>query len=77
MGYQTATNVMLTQAMLGAAATSTSLPLNVGSLAPGATAAITLTYPASAGTPESVVTGKASGTFTGGTFSESTQVPLP
>jgi uncharacterized repeat protein (TIGR03803 family) len=76
-GYQTATNVMLTQSTLGAAATSTSLPLSVGSLAPGATASITLTYPASAGTAGSMVIGKASGTFTGGTFSESIQVTLP
>ncbi|HZT44511.1 MAG TPA: choice-of-anchor tandem repeat GloVer-containing protein [Chthonomonadaceae bacterium] len=77
VGHLSASNVSLTHASLGAAATNTSLPLNLGSIAAGASTTLTLTYPGSAGTSGQVVSLKVSGAFTGGKFSGSLKLTLP
>ncbi|HZT43743.1 MAG TPA: sialidase family protein [Chthonomonadaceae bacterium] len=77
VGYLTAPGTEITKSTLGAAATSTTLPVTLGNIAAGATATATLTYPSSAGTPGTVVTLKVSGKFTGGTFSVSQKLTLP
>lgn len=77
VGYNTAANVTINQATLGAAATSTPLPVNIGDIAADATGNTTLNFPASAGTSGKVVSLKVSGTFTGGKFSGSLKVTLP
>ena len=77
IGFLTAPTVKITKSSLGAANTSTTLPVTVGNIAAGATATASLTYPSSAGSPGTVVTLKVSGTFTGGTLSGSLKVTLP
>ena len=77
VGYNTAPNVTVTKATLGAATTSTSLPVSVGSMAAGSSGNTALTFPASAGASGTVVSLKVSGKFTGGTFSGSLKVKLP
>ena len=76
-GHASAPGVTFSSATLGSAKTSTTLPLNVGSVAAGATASAQLTFAASAGGSGSVVTLKVSGTFTGGTFNGSIKATLP
>jgi len=76
-GYLTAPNVKLTKAALGAAATSTTLPVSMGNIAASASGATTLTFPKTAGTSGTTVTLKVSGTFTGGKFAGSLKVKLP
>lgn len=77
IGYKTAPSAQITKSSLGAAATSTSLPVSLGSLAAGASGSAILTYPASAGTSGSIVLLKVTATFTGGAFSGSLKVTLP
>jgi len=77
VGYYTAPSVTIKKAKLGAAATSSMLPMSVGSIAAGATATAILNFPASAGTPGSVVKLAVSGTFMGGTFAGTLNVTLP
>jgi len=77
IGYNTAPNLNLKSATLGAAATTASLPLSLGNLAAGASANASLHFPASAGSSGQVVYLKVSGTFTGGRFSGSLKVTLP
>lgn len=77
IGYLTAPSVKVSKASLGAAATSTALPVSIGNLAAGATGTASLVFPKSAGAPGTVVMLKVSGTFTGGTFSGSLNVTLP
>jgi len=72
-----APNIILAKATPGAAATSTTLPINVGSVDAGSTANSTLTFPVSAGASGAVVSLKVSGAFTGGKFSDSFKVTLP
>ena len=66
-GTAPASNVTLTTAALGPA-TGTPLPQNLGTLAAGASGIVTVTFPASAGSPGSAVVEKYNGTYTGGTF---------
>lgn len=75
-GGITATNVRLTSASLGNASTATALP-NLGSLDPGATTTVTLSFPGTAGLPGSVVLLRAAGVFTGGSFTTNRKVTLP
>jgi hypothetical protein len=77
IGFNSAQNVSITASTLGTAATSTTLPVSVGTITPGATGNATLTYPSSAGTSGHKATLKVSGTFTGGKFSLKTTVVLP
>lgn len=77
IGHKTAANTTLTSTTLGTAATSTALPVALGTVPAGATASASLSYPASAGSPGSVVMLKIMGTFTGGRFSGALKVTLP
>lgn len=77
VGYQTAANTTVTGSSLNAASTSTLLPAKVGSIAAGSTGTVTLSYPASAGSPGARVVLKAAGAFTGGAYSGSLRVTLP
>ena len=76
-GFLAANNTAIKKSTLGAANTSTTLPLAVGSIAAGATATATLKYSSAAGTSGSVVKLVVSGAFTGGTFSGSLKAMLP
>ena len=76
-GYKTASTTLITASALGASATTSALPVNVGDIAAGTTASVSLNYAASAGKSGKVVTLKVSGKFTGGTFSGSLKVTLP
>ena len=77
LGFQTASNVNVTASTLGAAKTKTALPVNLGAIAGGASASVTLTYPGSAGPTGAKVALKVSGLFTGGKFNSSLTVTLP
>lgn len=77
IGYQTAPNLQVTKSTLGAANTSTTLPVSLGSVTAGSAATFTLSFPASAGSSGTSVSLKVSGKFTGGTFSGSLKVMLP
>jgi polygalacturonase len=75
-GNGTAQNVTLTAATLGAASGAV-VPASLGTLASGGSASVTLTFPASAGTPGGGVVEKLTGTYTGGTFGGSFRATLP
>jgi hypothetical protein len=75
-GNVTATNVQLTQAMLGAAS-GASVPASLGDIAGGASASVTLTFPSSAGADGAGVVQRLTGTYTGGTFGGSFRAVLP
>jgi hypothetical protein len=76
VGTGTARNVVLGSSTLGTAAgTPASTPLI--SIPPNGFAVATLTFPASAGNPGSLVIEKLAGTYTGGTFGASARVTLP
>ena len=77
VGYLTAPNFSLTSSTLGGVSTSTSMPVNLGDVAAGATIHSSLSYPSSAGSPGSKVSLKVFGQFTGGYFSGSLTVTLP
>jgi hypothetical protein len=73
----TASNVALSAAMLGTIS-GTPLPQTWGTLAGGATATFTVTFPGSGGLDGAGVAEKYSGTYSGGTFSSSLRsVTLP
>ncbi|HLV81249.1 MAG TPA: choice-of-anchor tandem repeat GloVer-containing protein [Chthonomonadaceae bacterium] len=76
-GYLAANNVKITKATLGLAATSSVLPVNVGSIAAGSLGSASLSFPGSAGSSGTSVFLKVSATFTGGKFSGSLRVTLP
>jgi hypothetical protein len=75
-GNVTAPNVQLTVATLGAAS-GTVIPASFGSIANGASASVTLTFPSSAGADGAGVVEKLTGTYTGGTFGGSFRAVLP
>ncbi|HZT43417.1 MAG TPA: plastocyanin/azurin family copper-binding protein [Chthonomonadaceae bacterium] len=77
IGNLSANNTTIKKATMGAAATSTTLPVSVGSIAAGTSGSTTLTFPGSAGASGTTVALKVSGTFTGGTFMTSLKVKLP
>lgn len=77
IGYRTAAGIQLTSAALGAAATTAMLPAGLGSIPAGSSLNVPLSFPASAGSPGSVVALKVAGTFTGGSFSGSLKITLP
>jgi hypothetical protein len=74
-GVQTANNVMLTQATLGAV-TGAPLPQALGNIAPGASATTNVTF-ANPGAPGASVLLRLGGTHAGGTFSSTRRVTLP
>jgi hypothetical protein len=75
-GNVTASNVQLTQAMLGSANGST-IPASLGDIASGDSASVILTFPSSAGGDGAGVVERLSGTYTGGTFGGSFRATLP
>lgn len=75
-GTGTAQNVELTAATLGAAS-GTVVPASLGSIAGGGSASVTVTFPASAGTPGAGTVEKVTGTYTGGSFGGSFRAVLP
>ncbi len=76
-GYNTAPTLKVTTAKLGSTVTSTSLPLGFGTVDAYHPVAALLTFPDTAGNAGEKVTLKVSGTFTGGTFSNTATVTLP
>lgn len=76
-GHLSASNVSIVTSTLGTTATSTSLPLSLGSIAASATTSHALAYPGTAGKRGVKVSLKVAGTFDGGTFSGSLTVILP
>ena len=77
VGYLSASNVTLTKASLGTAATGTTLPLGLGTLSARASGAASLSFRGTAGSSGTVVTLKVAGVFTGGAFNGSLKVTLP
>jgi hypothetical protein len=75
-GTGTAQNVQLTGAVLGSAAGSP-LPAVFSDLQPGASAAVSITFPSSAGAPGSTTVEKLTGTYTGGSFGGNLRATLP
>jgi hypothetical protein len=75
-GTTYAQNVAITSATLGAA-TGASLPVSVGSIAPGGSQTVTIVYPSSAGNSGAGVAEKYSGIYTGGSFTASIRASLP
>ncbi|HLV81165.1 MAG TPA: IPT/TIG domain-containing protein [Chthonomonadaceae bacterium] len=76
-GYLSANSLSITASSLGAAGTSTSLPVSLGNVAAGSTGSVTLNYPSSAGSSGSLVTLKVVSKFTGGSSSNTLRVTLP
>lgn len=76
LGKGTANNVVLTSAAVGGTSAAP-LPYTLGDVAPGKYASVTVTLPASAGTPGTRVVGRMGGTYTGGTFGGSFRLMLP
>ncbi len=70
-------NVSITAAQLGGKSATSALPVNFGALAAGATKSHSLLFPGSAGASGSKVTLHVSGSYTGGTWSQSVTVTLP
>jgi uncharacterized repeat protein (TIGR01451 family) len=77
IGGSPAQNLQVSASQLGSASTSTTPLPGIASLAPGASATITLTYPGTAGNTGAAVFLRVSGSFTGGTFSSNRRVTLP
>ncbi len=76
-GSVTASGIVITGAYLGSAATTTTLPITVGTLAAGATMTVTTLYPSSAGTDGQIVYSTLFGSFTGGSINANNETPLP
>ena len=76
-GYRTAEKITLTHSTLGVAATTSALPMSLGTLTPGSTLVTDLTYPASAGRAGEIVSLNIAGTFTGDSFDQIQRVTLP
>ncbi|MGI4757567.1 MAG: lamin tail domain-containing protein [Janthinobacterium lividum] len=76
-GTATAQAVQLTAASLGSSNTTTALPVSFGNIAAGASATMTLNFPASAGTSGARAVENLSGTYAGGTFAVAARVVLP
>ena len=74
-GNGAAANVQLTSASLGSV-TGSPLPANLGTIASGGSATVTLTFPASAGS-NGAAAEKYAGSYTGGTFSATIRAVLP
>lgn len=75
-GFDAATDIALTGAYLGTSA-STSLPLNIASIAPKGTKTVTLNFPASAGIAGEAEYLSISGSYTGGGISLTSVETLP
>lgn len=76
-GYLAANNLQITASGLGAAATSNTLPINLGNMPAGGSVSGNLYYPASAGASGAKVTLKVVTKFTGGSSTDTVKVTLP
>ena len=76
-GKGAASNVQLNTATLGSAVATTALPLNLGTIAAGSSTTVSISFPASAGSPGAASTDKFAGTYAGGSFSSGSRVTLP
>ncbi len=76
-GSGSATSTQVTAASLGAATTTTALPVSYGDIAAGSSVSHTFTFPASAGASGSRAVQKYSGTYSNGTFGVSLRTTLP
>ena len=75
-GSNTAQNVVLSGITVGGVSAG-SLPVNVGPIAAGSSATVTVSVPANAGSPGSTVAEKITGTYSGGAISSSARASLP
>ena len=75
-GGTAAANVTLTSAKVGSDV-GTPLPQNIGTIAAGGSAQVTVTVPASVGASGAASSLVISGNYTGGTFSSSARITLP
>ncbi len=75
-GAGTAEDVVITGVTVGGVSGST-LPAVIGPIAPGAAATATLTIPSTAGAPGATVVEKVTGTFAGGSITNSVRAKLP
>lgn len=80
-GYLDAANLAVTAAALGPAgateATSSSLPLSLGTLGPGGSVPVSLTFPAAGWTSGTSISLTLSGTFDGGSFKDAVKLTAP
>ena len=76
IGTGTAQNVTITGAILGSTS-GAPLPASLGDIQPGASASVTVLFPASAGVPGSAAVERITGTYTSGTFSSSIRTVIP
>ena len=75
-GGTDAANVVITSVKVGAD-TATPLPVNVGTIAAGATTVATVSVPATVGNPGAASSFSLSGTYTGASFGSSARITLP
>jgi hypothetical protein len=75
-GTGTAQSVMLTGATLGGVSGSV-IPQAIGNIAPGGSASVVVTFPATAGASGAAAVEGFAGTYTGGTFGANLRVRLP
>jgi hypothetical protein len=75
-GGTSAANVVLTSVKVGSTV-ATTLPQNLGTLAPGNSAQATVSVPGSVGVSGAAGTLSVAGTYTGGTFSSTARITLP
>ncbi len=75
-GSGVAPSATVHSATLGSSA-SASLPAIFGDLQPGKSASVTLTFPSSAGAPNTPALERVTGTYNGGTFGGTTRTTLP
>jgi len=75
-GTGTARGVVLTSALIGTTG-GTTLPANMGDIAPGSSAIVVLNYPSTIGVTGAPVAEKLTGTYTGGSFNAALRAVLP
>jgi hypothetical protein len=75
-GTAYAQNVAINTATLGGAS-GTSVPVSLGSIAPGTSATTTLTYTTAAGAPGAAAVERYAGIYTGGSFTANVRAILP
>ena len=76
-GGTPAQNVVLTVAKIGATPATTTLPVSLGTIAPGASVQTIVNFPGTAGTPGAPSSLTLSGTYTGGSFGTTARITLP
>lgn len=77
IGYLPAENTNITKSALNRVATTSALPVSLGTIAAGSSASDSLTYPSSVGSPGSLVGLRVTAKFTDGSATVSAKVTLP